>query len=241
MSIYYGKKKWIVFLNQINIKNEGGVGFNSGKKPVKMLKDLINYHPNKNAVVLDFFAGSGSTGHAVLELNKEDGGSRKFILCTNNESNICEEITYPRLKNVMEGYSSKKALGENLRYLKTEFIRNTNNRDQLKFDLTEKCIPMLCVKESTFNLVSETEEYKIYTNNDKTKYTCVYYEMFGDLYEEFLEKIKQIEEQKTLYIFSLGDTTEQEGLEDVKNYKIESIPHRIIEFYKRTIKLCKEN
>lgn len=68
-----------------NIINEGGIAFNSGKKPIKMLKELINYHTNKSAIVLDFFAGSGSTGHAVLDLNKKDNGSRKFILCTNNE------------------------------------------------------------------------------------------------------------------------------------------------------------
>lgn len=58
-----------------NIRHEGGVAFNSGKKPIKLLKQLINYHPNANATILDFFAGSGSTGHAVLSLNKEDGES----------------------------------------------------------------------------------------------------------------------------------------------------------------------
>lgn len=87
-----------------NIRHEGGVAFNSGKKPVKMLKELINYHKNKNAIILDFFAGSGSTGHAILELNKQDGGNRKFILCTNNENNICEEVTYKRLENVIKNY-----------------------------------------------------------------------------------------------------------------------------------------
>lgn len=68
-----------------NIKNEGGVNFPGGKKPIKMLKQIINMHPNKNAYVLDFFAGSGSTGHAVLSLNKDDGGNRRFVLATNNE------------------------------------------------------------------------------------------------------------------------------------------------------------
>lgn len=68
-----------------NIKNEGGINFPGGKKPIKMLKQLINMHPNKNAYVLDFFAGSGSTGHAVLSLNNDDGGNRKFVLATNNE------------------------------------------------------------------------------------------------------------------------------------------------------------
>jgi len=59
---------------------------------------------NKKATILDFFAGSGTTGHAVLDLNKQDDGNRKFILCTNNENNIAEEVTYPRIKNVIDGY-----------------------------------------------------------------------------------------------------------------------------------------
>jgi len=68
-----------------NIRHEGGVPFNSGKKPIKMLKELINYHKDKNITVLDFFAGSASTGHAVMQLNAEDDGDRKFILCQNDE------------------------------------------------------------------------------------------------------------------------------------------------------------
>jgi adenine-specific DNA-methyltransferase len=105
-----------------NIRHEGGVGFNSGKKPVKMIKQYLQYFENKDITVLDFFAGSGSTGHAVLELNKEDGGRRKFILCTNNQNNICEEITYPRIQNVIKGYGSYKGIPSNLKYYKTDFV-----------------------------------------------------------------------------------------------------------------------
>ena len=54
-------------------------------KPTNLISFLLNLHANKNAIILDFFAGSGTTGHAVMELNKQDGGNRKFILCTNNE------------------------------------------------------------------------------------------------------------------------------------------------------------
>lgn len=86
-----------------NIVNEGGVTFNSGKKPVKMLLQFINYHKNNNCIVLDFFAGSASTGHAVLEANK-DGGNRKFILCTNNEITEKEQISY----FVDKGFIEKK-------------------------------------------------------------------------------------------------------------------------------------
>lgn len=71
-----------------------------------------------NAIVLDFFAGSGTTGHAVMKLNAEDGGNRKFILCTNNENNICREVTYERIKRVIdkEGYSAS------LKYYKVDYV-----------------------------------------------------------------------------------------------------------------------
>ena len=113
-----------------NIRHEGNVPFNSGKKPVKMLKELINYHQNKNAVVLDFFAGSGSTAQAVLELNKEDNGSRQFILCTNNENNICEDITYKRIKNVINGYGKYDALKTNLKYYRCTYIPRINTENE---------------------------------------------------------------------------------------------------------------
>ncbi|MDD4376343.1 MAG: site-specific DNA-methyltransferase [Clostridia bacterium] len=224
-----------------NIRHEGGIGFNSGKKPIKMLKQLINYHPNKNAIVLDFFAGSGSTGHAVLDLNNDDDGNRSFIICTNNENNICEDVTYPRIKNVIEGYSGKEGLGGNLKYFKTDFVDNNNNRDQLYFDLTEKCIPMLCIKDNNFVEHKITDEYKIYTNEDKSKYTCIYYGMFGEKEQEFIDELKSIKEQKTVYKFSLSDTVDKEIFNEVENYNIEAIPYRIIEIYKQLVKLSKEN
>ena len=73
-------------------------------KPVELIKRLIKNHYNKNATVLDFFAGSGTTAQAVLELNIEDGGHRTFILCTNNQNNICEEVTYKRCRDILTTY-----------------------------------------------------------------------------------------------------------------------------------------
>ena len=100
-----------------NIRHEGGVGFNSGKKPTKMLKQFLNYHISKDIIVLDFFAGSASTGHAVLDLNDEDGGTRRFIMCTSPEKNICREVAYPRLKNVIS-----KNNNASLKYFKVDFL-----------------------------------------------------------------------------------------------------------------------
>lgn len=98
-----------------NAANEGGIEFRNGKKPVEFLKFLFSIGTqNKNAIILDFFAGSGSTGHAVMEQNFIDGGNRQFILCTNNENNIANDVTYPRIKNVIEGYEHSKNTKETL-------------------------------------------------------------------------------------------------------------------------------
>ena len=224
-----------------NIRSEGGIAFNSGKKPIKMLKQFINYHPNKDAIILDFFAGSGSTGHAVLELNKKDGGNRKFILCTNNENNICEEITYQRLTNVINGYNGKMGLPGSLRYFKTEFVENNSTRDQIYFDLTEKCVPILCVKESTFDLVDKTDSYVIYKDKNDINYTCIYFDILHNHYDEFIDRIKNIKNNKALYIFSLDNRIEEYELAGITNYKVEAIPQKIYDLYRKLVKLSKES
>ncbi|MGC7187853.1 site-specific DNA-methyltransferase [Metamycoplasma hominis] len=76
-------------------------------KPKNLIKQIISSCPNPNARVLDFFAGSGTTGHAVLDLNKEDGGNRTFTLVTNNENNIGINVCYERLYRINKGRGSK--------------------------------------------------------------------------------------------------------------------------------------
>ena len=96
-------------------------------KPVELIKKLIKAYYTNDALILDFFAGSGTTAQAVLELNKEDGGHRKFILCTNNENNICEDITYQRIKTVITGKRQdgsvySEGIPANLKYYHTDFV-----------------------------------------------------------------------------------------------------------------------
>ena len=77
-------------------------------KPMKLIKEFVRAASEKDSIVLDFFAGSGTTGHAVMDLNKEDGGLRKFILITNNENNICQNITVPRIQKTIEFFNYKE-------------------------------------------------------------------------------------------------------------------------------------
>ncbi len=95
-------------------------------KSIGLIMFCLNLIDRKDITVLDFFAGSGTTGHAVLQLNKKDNGKRKFIICTNNENQICENVTYPRICRAINGYSDLKdrkvaGLGGNLKYFKTSF------------------------------------------------------------------------------------------------------------------------
>lgn len=69
-------------------------------KPLKLIKELVRATSHKDSIVLDFFARSGTVGHAVVDLNKEDGGKRKYILISNNESNICKDVTLKRMQIV---------------------------------------------------------------------------------------------------------------------------------------------
>lgn len=115
-------------------------------KPVGLITFLLSCVKNNNAIVLDFFAGSGTTGQAVVDLNNEDGGNRKFIICTNNENNICEEVTYQRLKTVITG---KRADGSeysegrkaNLKYYKTDFV--SKESDEIYDELLEHMKEMI--------------------------------------------------------------------------------------------------
>lgn len=98
-------------------------------KPLSLIKGLLSQSTRPGDIVVDFFAGSGTTGHAVLELNQEDGGQRKFILCSSVEStakepdkNVCRDITAERMRRVMAGYGEIAGLGGSFAYLKLDLI-----------------------------------------------------------------------------------------------------------------------
>ena len=100
---------------------------------------------------------------------------------------------------------------------------------------------MLCVKSDTYELVEKNKEYVIYSNSERTNYSCVYFDIFGESYEDFIEKIKEIKEHKNLYIFSLSEYVNEENFKGITNYNIEPIPYKILDLYKNVVKMSKEN
>ncbi len=149
-----------------NVAKEGDVDLPSGKKPLDLLKRIIGLYPATDITVLDFFAGSGTTGHAVLAQNAEDGGTRKFIMCTNNENEICEKITYKRMKSVIEGYGTTEGLLANLKYYKTDKVA----RDEafLEDALMEHIVEMIQLEH--FVKVDENEYVVLLTDEDLDAY-----------------------------------------------------------------------
>lgn len=124
-------------------------------KDEEILAAKIGSFSIPNSIILDFFAGSGSTLHAVMQLNAEDGGKRQCILCTNNENGICENVTYERNKRVINGYT--KPNGEhveglhdnNLRYYRTDFVSRERTQKNRR-DLMDKSTDLLCIKEDLY-------------------------------------------------------------------------------------------
>jgi adenine-specific DNA-methyltransferase len=192
---------------------------------------------NKNAVILDFFAGSGTTGHAIMKLNDEDDGQRQFILCTNNENNICTDVCYPRVKKIIEGYKNLKGenidgLGGNLKYFKTSFVPSEPT-DKNKELLTKESVEMLCLRESTFDFVSETDTYKIFKNNEH--YTGIIFDQLS--IAKFKKEASKLDKPISVYVFSLGDDDFSAEFADMKKkIKVCSIPEAILRVYRRIFK-----
>jgi len=139
-------------------------------KPSGLIKFFVEAQifEKKSAIILDFFAGSGTTGQAVIELNAEDGGNRKFILATNNENNIAEEVTYERMKRVSAGTDKYEAKPLNLKYFKTDFIVKEDFPDiSLEYELLEYVTPLV---ELEFAVDITNPKVQIVLNEDQLEY-----------------------------------------------------------------------
>lgn len=206
-------------------------------KSLNLLTDILKLSTRKNSVVVDFFAGSGTTGHAVLELNKQDGGNRKFILCTNNENNIAEDVTYERLKRVIKGYKNKKgekveSLGGNLSYYKTDLVdieKLQRISDESKIKITYQAGEMIAVRENTLNESEKNDWWQIFENEDKK--TAIYFKEDKAKLPELVKILEKENKSTVLYIFGWGKN-EYKNEYSSKNIKVEDIPEPIIEVYK---------
>ena len=187
-------------------------------------------YERKNALVLDYFAGSGTTGHAVLMLNKEDKGQRVFILCT-ERNKIAEDICYPRIKKVIKGHKDYPDItGISASQTSSAQTWLTDPTIRMKKKLTEMATEMLCLKEGTFEKVVNKKTFNIYKNTNH--FTGIIFDQLA--IPEFKNAIKDIKREFSVYVFSLGDDTFDEEFEDIKQkVKLSPIPEAILRVYRR--------
>lgn len=211
-------------------------------KPTKLIKKIIASARIDDALVLDFFAGTGTTAQAVLELN-EQGYCCNFILSTNNEDNnsdgtkIATDICYPRVKKVIKGYknrSEKKVIGTggNLKYYKTSFVKNSISSDDMKFRITRECTEMLCLREGIFNEKIKKSKYRVFEQNDCIM--AVYYALERDALSKLKKDLDKMKGSKILYCFTLDPLgLNDDDFADWEGVELEPIPQKILDIYEQ--------
>ena len=219
-----------------------GVNFNN-PKPVSLVKYLIKMvcYENKKATILDFFAGSGTTGQAVLELNQSDNGSRQFILCTNNENQIAEQVTYPRIKTVItgvrpDGLQYGDGIPANVRYFKTDFVPRNKTNDKLRREIAPLCTDMIKIRENCFEQVLDNGQLKVFKN--ARGLTALIFDD-GDL-TPYIQEIEKLDTNAPvfLYVFSYNNDSRDYEIPTTTRHKYRSqpIPEGVLSVYRRIFK-----
>lgn len=208
-------------------------------KPVSLIRYLTSFVPYKDNLILDFFAGSGTTLHATMTLNAEDGGKRQCILVTNNENNICEEVTYERNKRVIQGYTSTKGVeveglsNNNLRYYKSEFVSREPSLKN-KRELTQLATALLCIKEDCYTEQSiNIKQAKLFANDSVTLLI-----LFDDhIIPQVVEYIKGLEAPEIkVYVFSIGsDPYTEDFAEVLHKISLCALPDAIYKAYQNVL------
>ena len=225
----------------------------SNPKPLGLLQYLLNTIVIKDVTVLDFFAGSGTTLHATMQLNAKDGGHRQCILVTNNENGICENVTYERNRRVIQGYITPKGekvpglTRNNLRYYKTKFVPRDKSPKNLR-NLMALSTDMLCIHNDTYiekpfagkNINNKIARY--FESNDGTKRMLVIYraEAIQALVELMKQEFKNAESKENgklmVYVFSPNGYAYDDEFEDVADYvSLCAMPDAVLNAYRRVL------
>lgn len=203
-------------------------------KDENVLADLLNFSTPHNGIVLDFFAGSGTTAHSVLKLNSEDQGTRQFILITNNEGEIMADVCRPRIEKVIRGYGNYEGLGGSVKYYKTGFVGKHNildSDDKDKVQLAQHAGEMLAIAENTLDQTDKTDYWQFFESKDYA--TVVYFREEQDKFDDFVQKVLLIKKPVTAYIFSWEEKADILDLNSNNNIQLKTIPQPILEIYKQ--------
>ncbi len=217
-------------------------------KPLQLIKDFLTISYYKEARILDFFAGSGTTLHATMQLNAEDGGHRQCILATNNENGICENVTYERNRRVIQGYTTPKGeevvglTHNNLRYYKTQLVSRDKTVKNLRL-LTSLSTDMLCIRndvysEKTFagRLINKQIARYFESASGKRRMLVIYHEEAIEALVQMIATLPKFDDKLMVYVFSPNGYAYDDDFEDVADkVKLCAIPDAILNAYRRVL------
>ena len=235
----------------IELKDIFGDKVFTNPKPTDLIRKCLETVSNNDVKVLDFFAGSGTTMQAIMQLNESDEGSRQCILVTNNENNICQEITYERNKRVIKGFKNfnnddvEGLSNNNLRYYKSESVgREPSLRN--KSEITHVATELLCIKEEIYTEQNAIGDYKLNTAYVRCfqrvdMYLLIIYheDIIGQIVDVIHSAINQTNggtRHFKVYVFSNGQYPYTEEFEEViEHVSLCALPDAIYKAYQNVL------
>ena len=216
-------------------------------KPTQLIKFLLSLQ-GKDITILDFFAGSGTTLHATMLLNAEDGGHRQCILATNNENGICENVTYERNRRVIQGYTTprgEEVVGlthNNLRYYKTQLVSRDKTVKNLRL-LTSLSTDMLCIRNDVYSeksfagrLINKQIARYFESASGKRRMLVIYHEEAIEALVQMIATLPKFDDKLMVYVFSPNGYAYDDDFEDVADkVKLCAIPDAILNAYRRVL------
>ena len=246
-----------------NVGTEGGVPFDGGKKPISFLTKFLEIvkGPQSDITVLDFFGGSGSTAHAIIERNSHGSKSQAILVQLPEPTYTLEgttkkakpnakvafnagyesiaDITFSRFNNIINGYIDEKGkehagYGNNLKYYQTSFVgKNKPNRadDDDRLLLAQKAGCLLALKENTLNLTESNEFFQVFRNG-VDRATAIYFQEDYSRFPDFCKVVNGISEKVTVYIFCWSDASEfANEFNNSSVIAVKAIPQPILDIY----------
>jgi adenine-specific DNA-methyltransferase len=215
-------------------------------KPLNLITFLLSLKQG-GITILDFFAGSGTTLHATMQLNAEDGGHRQCILVTNNENNICEEVTYERNKRVINGYTNPKGEkveglhNNNLRYYQIDFI-DREQTEENKQKLMKASTALICIKEDVyaekdnfFGLKLPKQAIRYFEEKDRRVLVIYNPEVIPYLVKKIVNNIV-VSNPIQIYVLSEGQYPYTSDFEAVLDkVELHAMPHSLYQVYRQVL------
>lgn len=214
-----------------------GAGKFEFPKPSTLIQFLIGLFRRDDLVVLDFFAGSGTTLQAVAALNQSDGGSRQCLLVTNNENDICRSVTIPRIEACLTGKwvtGKREPLPGSLIVFRTGFLKRFKSPDRLRAQIAKHTADLIAVKETAGRTLVRGAELVVFHGANKTIAVVPGQDADHLQLRQKAEKKVRDEDRRIAYVFTWSDQGVEDEVRDLwPGWEVQPLPYEMLAALRR--------